>query len=548
MRRTRLLNVLLAILLVIGLLARSTAIALSSTTVKLWIGNASMSINGVQQLIDVQGTKPVIVAGRTLVPIRAVIEAFDGSVAWDATESKVTVTLGKDSLNLWIGKSQAILNYIPLTIDAANPAVVPIITNGRTMLPLRFVAESLGIDVQYDAASRMITLTYSIKEIITPPVTYTVTVTTVGNGTVTLVPAGGTYNYGTVATLTATPAAGYMFSGWTGDMMGMENPLTITMTVNKTITATFAQSFTLNVAASPSGGGTVTRNPDQLTYMAGSGVQLMAFPASGYVFSGWFGDVSGMSNPIVVSMTGNKNVSASFMALPNEYSLVVATSPLAGGTISKTPDQARYTSGSVVQLTATPAAGYTFTGWSGDLSGATNPTTITMDAAKAVTATFAIPVIPTITSKDGLIQFLTTNFGECDTSLGPTRFTFEIYENTSISFPYDYWIKVRFESKFFYDLQYSNTITTEMNHVVCAELKQYQEKLARAAIAAMPSKKLYGCYYDWFYRYPTLQLDIVSWHYYSWVNYSPNIAITNYEEAKITGFSWWSLNDDKLER
>ena len=125
MRRTYLLKILVAILLVAGLLAPSTAIASSSTTVKLWIGNASMSVNGVQQLIDVQGTKPVIVAGRTLVPIRAVIEAFNGSVAWDANDNKATVTLGKDFLDLWIGKSQASLNGTALAIDSANPAIVP---------------------------------------------------------------------------------------------------------------------------------------------------------------------------------------------------------------------------------------------------------------------------------------------------------------------------------------------------------------------------------------------------------------------------------------
>jgi len=73
-----------------------------------------MSVNGVQQPIDPEGTKPVIVAGRTLVPIRAVIEAFDGSVAWDATSRKVTVTLGKDSLSLWIDEPQASLNGIAL--------------------------------------------------------------------------------------------------------------------------------------------------------------------------------------------------------------------------------------------------------------------------------------------------------------------------------------------------------------------------------------------------------------------------------------------------
>ena len=123
MRRTHLLRVLVAILLVAGLLVPSVTTASSSTEIKLWIGNASMFVNGVQQPIDAQGTKPVIVAGRTLVPIRAVIEAFGGSVAWESSTRKVTVTLGKDSLDLWIDKAQASLNGIALSIDAANPTV-----------------------------------------------------------------------------------------------------------------------------------------------------------------------------------------------------------------------------------------------------------------------------------------------------------------------------------------------------------------------------------------------------------------------------------------
>jgi roadblock/LC7 domain-containing protein len=167
MRRTHLLNVLVAILLVTGLLAPSAATASSSTTVKLWIGKASMSVNGAEWPIDVQGTKPVIVEGRTLVPIRAVIEVLGGSAAWESSTRKATVTLGKDSLDLWIGKSQASLNGIALAIDSANSAVVPVITDGRTMLPLRFVAESLGIDVQYDATTKMITLSYTVGT--TPP-------------------------------------------------------------------------------------------------------------------------------------------------------------------------------------------------------------------------------------------------------------------------------------------------------------------------------------------------------------------------------------------
>ena len=163
MRKTYKLNVRVAILLVLvllgsALLVPSSAAAQSGTTIQLWIDNPSMSVNGVRQPIDGQGSKPVVSAGRTLLPVRAVIEAFGGSVAWEPSTSKITVALGNNSLRLWLGKSQASLNGTALAIDSANPKVIPVMVKGRTMLPLRFVAESLGIDVQYDDATRKITL------------------------------------------------------------------------------------------------------------------------------------------------------------------------------------------------------------------------------------------------------------------------------------------------------------------------------------------------------------------------------------------------------
>ena len=168
MRGTHVLKSVATLLLVLGLLVPLGVTASSSTTVvKLWVGNSTMSIGGVIQPIDAEGTKPVIVESRTLVPIRAIIEAFAGSVAWDATERKVTVTLGKSTLNLWINKATATLNGTSVPVDAANPRVMPVIMAGRTMLPVRFVSESLGIDVQYEATSKMITLTYTVET--TPP-------------------------------------------------------------------------------------------------------------------------------------------------------------------------------------------------------------------------------------------------------------------------------------------------------------------------------------------------------------------------------------------
>jgi endo-1,4-beta-xylanase len=71
--------------------------------------------------------------------------------------------------------------------------------------------------------------------------TKTLTITTAANGTVSV---GGTFSHGATATLTATPAEGYVFDQWTGDASGTANPLSVTMDANKTIGATFIQNNT----------------------------------------------------------------------------------------------------------------------------------------------------------------------------------------------------------------------------------------------------------------------------------------------------------------
>jgi hypothetical protein len=103
---------------------------------------------------------PVIVEGRTLIPIRTIIESLGGTVAWDAGSRTVTISLGGTKLNLVIGKSSALVNGKSMPIDSTNPKVVPQILNSRTMLPLRFVAESLGADVQWQSSTQTITITY----------------------------------------------------------------------------------------------------------------------------------------------------------------------------------------------------------------------------------------------------------------------------------------------------------------------------------------------------------------------------------------------------
>ena len=73
---------------------------------------------------------------------------------------------------------------------------------------------------------------------------------------------------------------------------------------------------------------------------------------------------------------------------PDQYTLTVTSA--GSGSVTKSPNQATYTYGTVVTLTATPGIGYDFSGWSGDLNGNTNPATITINGNKTVTATFTV--------------------------------------------------------------------------------------------------------------------------------------------------------------
>jgi DNA-binding beta-propeller fold protein YncE len=129
----------------------------SKTTIILQIGKSSFTVNGSPKILD---SPPIIKNGRTLLPIRPIIEAMDGTVSWDATEKKVVIALGSTTIELWIGKSAAKVNGVSKSIDSSNPKVVPEIINGRTMLPIRFISENLGATVNWEQSTQTITITY----------------------------------------------------------------------------------------------------------------------------------------------------------------------------------------------------------------------------------------------------------------------------------------------------------------------------------------------------------------------------------------------------
>lgn len=149
--------------------------------------------------------------------------------------------------------------------------------------------------------------------------TYTITTTAV-NGSVAASPSQTTYNYGTIVELTATPNVGYSFTSWTGDATGSANPLTLTITANKNITANFTALYTLTTTAV---NGTVTKSPNQTSYLKGTSVRLTATPDAGFRFTSWTGDTTGTTSPLTIPMNSNKNITANFTAV--EPAVVLGT-------------------------------------------------------------------------------------------------------------------------------------------------------------------------------------------------------------------------------
>jgi hypothetical protein len=129
-----------------------------ATVLVLHVGSQSMSVSGGSSVqLD---AAPTIMRSRTFLPIRAVAEALGGTVGWDAATRTATVTLGGHQVSLQIGSNVAILDGVRKPIDSTDALVVPVILSGRTLLPVRFVAESLGCQVDWLASEKKITITY----------------------------------------------------------------------------------------------------------------------------------------------------------------------------------------------------------------------------------------------------------------------------------------------------------------------------------------------------------------------------------------------------
>ncbi|HOV24864.1 MAG TPA: stalk domain-containing protein [Pseudobacteroides sp.] len=120
--------------------------------------NSLKNANVIKVVVDGEELKldvaPSIVSGRTLVPLRAIFESLGAEVKWNAKTQTVTGIKDGITVELTINKKNAFINGKVTSIDA--PAMI---INGRTLVPARFVAESLGTDVEWDSKNKLVIVT-----------------------------------------------------------------------------------------------------------------------------------------------------------------------------------------------------------------------------------------------------------------------------------------------------------------------------------------------------------------------------------------------------
>lgn len=206
--------------------------------------------------------------------------------------------------------------------------------------------------------------------------------------------------------LTATPASGWEFAGWSGDCVGTGS-CTLTMDQVKVVSASFrplgggeARPLTVSIA----GDGTVTSSPAGIAcpgdcseeYDFGTVVSLTAMPGPGSSFGGWSSDCSGRGS-CQVTLDRERRVGALFPGPTQDLSVnivgegTVRSSP--AGILCPTDCSEGYPGGTAVTLTAIPAPEWLFGGWEGACAGTTS-CALSMSEDRSVTARFAQQAFP----------------------------------------------------------------------------------------------------------------------------------------------------------
>ncbi len=254
--------------------------------------------------------------------IRCLVTAQDGK-----TQSLYTIRVTRLALLIRERKSGAevsVLDSAELPLGRPYQMSAPAVTGyhflGWTVMEGSAAfsdASSPATSVTLSGGDARIQARYAIN-------TYTLSVNAT-NCTVARNPDLATYEHGQPIVLTVTPAFGFQFISWPDGSTA--NPRTVSLSANTTLSVacTAIPTFTLILAASPSGSGSIVADPAGSTHFTGTDVSLTPNPATGYDFVGWSGDLTGNTVPGAISMTANRSITANFAL--KKYTLSLTRPP-----------------------------------------------------------------------------------------------------------------------------------------------------------------------------------------------------------------------------
>ena len=127
----------------------------STTTVWMQLNSKMLKINDKTTNMD---TTPMLWKNTTYIPLRFLSEGIGATVKWDKKAQQVTVMAGNDTLKFWVNNNVMEVNGMKKNVGAT----VFVNKDGRTQVPLRFIAELLGWDVKWTQKDGSITLTKSM--------------------------------------------------------------------------------------------------------------------------------------------------------------------------------------------------------------------------------------------------------------------------------------------------------------------------------------------------------------------------------------------------
>lgn len=251
-----------------------------------------------------------------------------------------------------------------------------------------------------------------------------------GSGSVSAIPnssgscPAGSYRANYIVTVSASPAPGWAWSGWTGTDNDGANPTFVTMNADRQISASFSYNcFTLtkqvgggsgSISASPTSGGGCPSGQ----YSPGYIVTLNGQPSPGWTLTAWSGTDNDMTNPTTVTMSSDRTVIATF----SQNCVTLTTSVSSGsGTISVIPNSAggcgnrQYSPGYIVTLAAVGSPGWIWSGWTGTDNNNMQSTTVTMNGDRSVTASFTgnCYTLTKVVSGSGSITTMPNSSGAC---------------------------------------------------------------------------------------------------------------------------------------